>query len=131
MPQPLRFGVVHDFRSPPGSDTPLPQVYAETLDQIRLIARTLRDKVWPETFAARKELPKTLIFAKSDAHADDIVTILREEFGEGDRFAAKITYKTTGTSAKDQIQAFRNQFWPRVAVTVAGPEPAPPEMLRS
>ncbi len=41
-------------------------------------------------------MPKTLIFAKDDAHADDIVQSVREEFGKGDDFAAKITYKATG-----------------------------------
>ena len=46
MAQPLRFGVVHDFRSPPGSDTPLPQVYAETMDQIRLVDQWGLDLVW-------------------------------------------------------------------------------------
>src|SRR4051812_15581068 len=30
---PLRFGVVHDFRCPPGSDVPMPRVYAETCEQ--------------------------------------------------------------------------------------------------
>lgn len=46
MAQPLRFGVVHDFRSPPGSDTPLPQVYAETMDQVRLVDQWGLDLVW-------------------------------------------------------------------------------------
>ena len=87
-------------------------------DQIRLIVRTLRDKVLKETFPDRKEVPKTLIFAKDDSHAEDIVRIVREEFGRGNEFAQKITYKVTGTTPKDLIQAFRNSFNPRIAVTV-------------
>jgi hypothetical protein len=39
-------------------------------------------------------VPKTLIFAKDDSHADDIVQIVREEFGEGNDFCEKITYRT-------------------------------------
>lgn len=36
MSLPLRFGIVHDFRSPPGCDVGMVQVYAETLEQIGL-----------------------------------------------------------------------------------------------
>lgn len=88
------------------------------VDQIRLIVRTLRDRVLKETFPDRKEVPKTLIFAKDDSHAEDIVRILREEFGKGNDFAQKITYKVTGAKPADLIQNFRNSYFPRVAVTV-------------
>jgi type I restriction enzyme R subunit len=88
------------------------------IDQIRLIVRTFRDRVLKETFPDRKEVPKTLIFAKDDSHAEDIVRILREEFGKGNDFAQKITYKVTGTKPADLIQSFRNSYFPRVAVTV-------------
>ncbi|MBZ4401595.1 DEAD/DEAH box helicase family protein [Myxococcus sp. AS-1-15] len=88
------------------------------IDQIRLIIRTFRDKVLKETFPERKEVPKTLIFAKDDSHAEDIVRIVREEFGKGNEFASKITYKVTGTKPADLIQGFRNSYYPRVAVTV-------------
>jgi type I restriction enzyme, R subunit len=87
-------------------------------DQIRLIARTFRDKVLKETFGDRKEVPKTLIFAKDDSHAEDIVGILREEFGRGNDFCTKITYKTTGKKPKELIQDFRTGYNPRVVVTV-------------
>lgn len=46
MSQPLRFGVVHDFRSPPGSEVGLPQVYAEVMDQVRLVDQWGLDLVW-------------------------------------------------------------------------------------
>ena len=41
--------------------------------QIRTVLRQFRDKVLPEAFPGRTEAPKTLIFAKDDSHADDIV----------------------------------------------------------
>ncbi len=44
------------------------------------------DKLFTEIFPGRTEVPKTLIFAKDDAHADDIVQIVREEFGKGNDF---------------------------------------------
>lgn len=88
------------------------------IDQIRLIAQTYRDKVLRETFPERTEVPKTLIFAKDDSHAEDIVRIIREEFGKGNEFAQKITYKVTGAKPADLIQNFRNSYYPRIAVTV-------------
>jgi type I restriction enzyme R subunit len=87
-------------------------------DQIRLIIQTLRDKVLGETFPDRKEVPKTLIFAKDDSHAEDIVRIVREEFGKGNDFCQKITYKVTGAKPADLIQSFRNSYNPRIVVTV-------------
>lgn len=87
-------------------------------DQIRLIVQTFRDKVLKETFPDRIEVPKTLIFAKDDSHAEDIVKIVREEFAKGNEFCQKITYKVTGAKPADLIQAFRNSFNPRVVVTV-------------
>jgi type I restriction enzyme R subunit len=87
-------------------------------DQIRTIIRTLRDKLVPDLYPERKELPKTLIFAKDDSHAEDIVHIVREEFGQGNDFCQKITYKTTGKKPKDLIQEFRTSYFPRIAVTV-------------
>jgi type I restriction enzyme R subunit len=88
-------------------------------DQIRLIVQTFRDKVLKETFPDRTEsVPKTLIFAKDDSHAEDIVKIVREEFGKGNEFCQKITYKVTGAKPADLIQSFRNSYNPRVVVTV-------------
>jgi type I restriction enzyme, R subunit len=87
-------------------------------DQIRLIVRTFRDKVLKETFGGRKEVPKTLIFAKDDSHAEDIVEIVLEEFGRGSDFCSKITYKTTGKKPKELIQDFRTGYHPRISVTV-------------
>lgn len=90
----------------------------QTPDQIRTIARTLRDNWKRDLFPQRQELPKTLVFAKDDNHAETIVQILREEFGRGNEFAQKITYRTTGAKPEDLIKAFRTSYYPRVAVTV-------------
>ncbi len=90
-------------------------------DQIRTIVRTFRDRLFTEIFPGRTEVPKTLIFAKHDSHAEDIVHIVREEFGKGNEFCKKITYKTTKTTGEkpeDLITSFRNRYNPRIAVTV-------------
>ena len=87
-------------------------------DQIRTVLETFRDRLYTEIFPGRSEVPKTLIFAKDDAHADEIVQIAREVFGKGNDFAAKITYKATGKKADELIAAFRNAYNPRIAVTV-------------
>jgi type I restriction enzyme R subunit len=87
-------------------------------NQIRLVVRTFRDRLFTDIFPGRKEVPKTLVFAKDDAHADDITRIIREEFGRGNDFCQKITYKTTGKKPEDLLAEFRNSFNPRIAVTV-------------
>lgn len=83
--------------------------------QIRKVIRTLRDKL-PEIFPGRAEIPKTLIFAKSDSHADDIIQIVREEFGEGNDFCKKVTYREK--DPKKILADFRTDYNPRIAVTV-------------
>ncbi|MEO7940294.1 MAG: DEAD/DEAH box helicase family protein, partial [Burkholderiaceae bacterium] len=90
----------------------------QTPDQIRTIVRTFRDRLPTEIFPGRTEVPKTLVFAKDDNHAEKIVEILREEFGKGNDFAQKITYRTTGDKPENLISAFRNSYFPRIAVTV-------------
>ena len=85
-------------------------------DQIRTVIRTFRDKL-PEIFPGRKEVPKTLIFAKTDSHADDIIQIVREEFGQGNEFCKKVTYQAT-EDPKSVLAQFRNDYNPRIAVTV-------------
>jgi type I restriction enzyme R subunit len=87
-------------------------------DQIRTVLRTFRDRLPTDIFPGRTEVPKTLIFAKDDSHAEDIVRIAREEFGKGNDFCQKITYKVTGVKPEELIAAFRNSYNPRIAVTV-------------
>ena len=84
-------------------------------DQIRTVIRAFRDN-WPRIFPGRRELPKTLIFAKTDSHADDIIQTVRQEFGEGNEFCRKIT--NAAKSPKSSLTAFRNDYHPRIAVTV-------------
>ena len=117
--------------------------------QIRTVIREFRDKVLPAAFPERLDadgkyqVPKTLIFAKDDSHADDIVRMVRDEFGEQNEFCEKITYRTgftrttrkvknddgseseitdwvkTNTLTSDEILTnFRNSYFPRIAVTV-------------
>ena len=85
-------------------------------DQIRTVVRTFHDKL-SEIFPGRDEVPKTLIFAKTDSHADDIIQTVREEFAEGNEFCKKITYKTE-EDPKSVLAQFRNDYHPRIAVTV-------------
>lgn len=87
-------------------------------DQIRTVIRTFRDRLPTEIFPGRTDVPKTLIYAKDDSHAEDIVRIVREEFGRGNEFAKKITYKTSEGKPEDLIAAFRTSYNPRVVVTV-------------
>lgn len=93
------------------------------VDQIRTVIQTFRDNLFKPLdqggiFPGRREVPKTLVFAKDDSHADDIVRICREEFERGNDFAVKITYRTTGVKPEDLLNQFRNSFNPRIAVTV-------------
>ena len=63
-------------------------------------------------------MPKTIIFAKDDSHADDIVRAVRQVFDRGNDFCQKITYKTTGVKPEDLLTDFRNSYNPRIVVTV-------------
>ena len=88
------------------------------VDQIRTVVQTFRDRLFAEIFPGRTEVPKTIIFAKDDSHADDIVRIVREEFGKGNDFCQKITYRTTGARPENLLTSFRNSYNPRIVVTV-------------
>lgn len=87
-------------------------------DQIRTVIQTFKDKLFTEIFPGRTTVPKTLIFAKDDSHADDIVQMVREVFGKGNAFATKITYRAKDGKAEDLLQSFRNSMYPRIVVTV-------------
>ena len=88
--------------------------------QIRTIIRSFKENLYTTLFPHRKEVPKTLVFAKTDSHADDIIQIIREEFGEGNDFCRKITYNTheDDLTPENVLSAFRNDYYPRIAVTV-------------
>lgn len=90
--------------------------------QIRTIVRAFKEalpSIFPDRFDedGEFEVPKTLIFAKTDSHADDIIQIVREEFNEGNDFCKKITYKIE-EDPKSVLNRFRNSWGPRIAVTV-------------
>src|ERR1035437_3495090 len=121
---------------------------------IRMIFRGIKDNM-PAMFPDRIdkdgkfEVPKTLIFAKTDSHAEDIIEIVREEFAEENKFCKKITYKSeddpksiliilafisnffaefvflckkitykSEDDPKSILSQFRNDYYPRIAVTV-------------
>lgn len=84
--------------------------------QIRTVIRTFKENLYTKLFPRRKEVPKTLIFAKTDSHADDIIQIVREEFGEGNEFCRKVTY--SAANPETVLAEFRNSYYPRIAVTV-------------
>jgi type I restriction enzyme R subunit len=88
---------------------------------IRTIIRAMKENL-PSIFPDRIsdgafEVPKTLIFAKTDSHAEDIIEIVREEFAEENKFCKKITYKSA-EDPKTVLSQFRNDYYPRIAVTV-------------
>lgn len=89
-------------------------------DQIRTVLTTFKERLFTDLFPGRTLVPKTLVFAKDDNHAEDIVLMAREVFGEGDAFCKKITYrsKLSGEDPDTLLSEFRNSFYPRLAVTV-------------
>ena len=98
--------------------------YAETqldrdvvaIDQIRTVIQTFKEKLSTELFPSRSIVPKTLIFAKDDSHAEDIVHIVREVFAKNDEFCQKITYQSD--KPEELIAQFRNDSMFRIAVSV-------------
>lgn len=89
---------------------------------IRTIIKAVKDNLpsmFPDRIDAQGnfEVPKLLIFAKTDSHAEDIIDIVREEFGEENKFCKKITYRSE-EDPKSVLQQFRNDYYPRIAVTV-------------
>jgi len=66
--------------------------------------------------------PKTLFFAVNDlrhvSHSDQLVDMLRDEFGRGDVFVQKITGSPTVDRPLQRIREFRNRPDPCVVVTV-------------
>ena len=90
--------------------------------QIRTIVKAIKEnlpQMFPDRFDkdGQFEVPKTLIFAKTDSHAEDIINIVREEFNEENKFCKKITYKSE-EDPKTVLSQFRNDYYPRIAVTV-------------
>ncbi|MCB9766522.1 MAG: DEAD/DEAH box helicase family protein, partial [Alphaproteobacteria bacterium] len=98
-------------------------------DQIRTVVRELKRAIAQELFPGRPVVPKTLFFAKSDRHADDILDMVRQEWGLSNEEAVKITSKSgldsqgkrvraASQRPKALLAAFKSRTNPRVAVTV-------------
>ena len=100
--------------------------------QIRQVIQAMKSAVETQIFPARKETPKTLIFAKTDSHADDIIRIVREVYGQGNAFCKKVTYRAE-EDPDSVLASFRNDYHPRIAVTVdmiaTGTDVKPLELL--
>ncbi|WP_449060492.1 DEAD/DEAH box helicase family protein [Planomonospora algeriensis] len=91
--------------------------------QLKTVIETFRDKLYTEIFPERSRIatgkrmvPKTLIFAKNDEHADQIVEAVRDAFGKGNDFCVKITHKAKKPG--ELLSQFRNSAQLRIAVTV-------------
>lgn len=87
------------------------------VSQIRQVIQAMKTAVETQIFPTRNETPKTLIFAKTDSHADDIINLLREVYGQGNAFCKKVTYRAE-EDTDSILSSFRNDYNPRIAVTV-------------
>lgn len=96
-------------------------------NQIEKVLSTYRDAIYSDLYPYRQEkweyIPKTLIFAKDDNHATQIVDCAKKVFGEKfpngevpENFVQKITYSAGDSNAL--IRDLRNEKDFRIAVTV-------------
>ena len=96
-------------------------------NQIETVLSTYRDAIYSDLYPQREEkweyIPKTLIFAKDDNHATQIVECAKKVFAEKfpnnevpDNFIQKITYSAGDSNAL--IRDLRNEKDFRIAVTV-------------
>jgi type I restriction enzyme R subunit len=86
--------------------------------QIRTVLEAFRDSLFTELFPGRTEVPKTLIFARDDDHAETIADIVCEVFDAGREFARNIAYRADSADPDGPIRRFRSDYNPRIAVTV-------------
>lgn len=87
-------------------------------NQVRTVIQAFKDNALKDCFPERTWVPKTLIFAKDDDHADRIVDAVREVFNESNDFCKKVTYRVGKQVAENTIAEFRTSPRLRVAVTV-------------
>lgn len=95
-------------------------------NQIETVLTAYRDSIYTKLYPERTEdwryIPKTLIFAKDDNHATQIVKSVKEVFGEKfegeipDKYVQKITYSAGDSNAL--IRDFRVEKEFRIAITV-------------
>ncbi|WP_096022195.1 DEAD/DEAH box helicase family protein [Campylobacter lanienae] len=91
-----------------------------SINQIRTILECYKNAIFTELYPEREPsfVPKTLIFAKDDNHAENITRITREVFGQGNDFCKKITYNIGNAKPEELIKAFKTDPTFRIAVTV-------------
>lgn len=98
-----------------------------TPDEMEKVIKAYRDSIYTDLYPDREEkweyTPKTLIFAKDDNHATQIVEIVKKVFAEKfdkgcvpDKFVQKITYSAGDSNAL--IRTLRTEKEFRIAVTV-------------
>jgi len=106
------------YEEPSEDFAPPPDCSVTARIEIRTVLEAFRDSLFTELFPGRTEVPKTLIFARDDDHAEEIVDIAREVFDTGSDFAQKITYWPDSSDPDAPIRRFRSDYNPRIAVTV-------------
>lgn len=95
--------------------------------QIKVVVAAYMDSIYTDLYPDREEnwkyIPKTLIFAKDDNHATQIVNVVKEVFKEKfedgkvpEKFVQKITYSAGDSNAL--IRDLRTEKDFRIAVTV-------------
>lgn len=95
--------------------------------QIRKVLNVFKDSIYNDLYPEREKsweyIPKTLIFAKNDNHATEIVEAVKEVFKDKfengeipEHFVQKITYSSDDSNAL--IRDLRNEKDFRIAVTV-------------
>lgn len=96
-------------------------------DQMEKVLKAYRDAIYTDLYSDRKEnwnyIPKTLIFAKDDNHATQIVNVIKKVFAEKfengvvpEKFVQKITYSAGDSNALIRDLRVEKDF--RIAVTV-------------
>jgi type I restriction enzyme R subunit len=85
---------------------------------IRTVLQAFRDSLFTELFPGRTAVPKTLIFARDDDHAEAIAEIACEVFDAGREFAHNIARRADTADPDALIRRFRSDYNPRIAVTV-------------
>ena len=91
-----------------------------SINQIQTILECYKNAIFTELYPEREPsfVPKTLIFAKDDNHAENITRITREVFAQGNDFCKKITYNIGNAKPEELIKAFKTDPTFRIAVTV-------------
>lgn len=97
-----------------GPDGPAQIVGSEQLAAVVTAFRNALPSLFPERTDRGGAVPKTVVFALNDAHADDVVAYIREVFGVGNAFCQKITQ---GSDRVEQLlRDFRTTPQFRIAV---------------